>query len=29
MDVVVLGIVYPYYVVAAIFTFWGRGFKWK
>ena len=29
MDVVTLGIVYPYYVVAAIFTFWGRGFKWK
>ncbi len=29
VDVVVLGIVYPYYVVAAIFTFWGRGFKWK
>ncbi len=29
IDVIALGIVYPYYVVAAIFTFWGRGFKWK
>ncbi|MBQ1696975.1 MAG: glycosyltransferase [Bacteroidales bacterium] len=29
MDIVVLGIVYPYYVVASVVSYFVRGFKWK
>ncbi|MCR5456354.1 MAG: glycosyltransferase [Bacteroidales bacterium] len=29
IDIIVLGVVYPYYVLASVFTYFLRGFQWK